>query len=110
MRIGSSAIDSVLTGRGESIVTSRAQGSSPFAISNARVALADDGHAAALVLAAAAACRRSGRPCSKPGTFGRHGSVTPIAKTAARQRYSPSVVASTIRPSSSRRVDSQRQP
>ena len=37
---------------------------------------------------------------------GTHGSVIPIASTAARQRYSPSLVTRTIEPSSSR-VDSQ---
>ena len=45
-----------------------------------------------------------------PGTGESHGVVTPIAKTAARARYSPSEVSSTSRPSSSRRVPSQRQP
>ena len=39
MRIGSSAIDSVFTGRGESIVTSRAHGSRPLAISNPELRL-----------------------------------------------------------------------
>jgi hypothetical protein len=45
-----------------------------------------------------------------PGIGERHGAVTPIAKTAARQRYWPAVVSSASRPSGSRRVDSQRQP
>ncbi len=39
-----------------------------------------------------------------------HGSVTPSAKTAAWQRYSPSLVVSVSEPSSSRRVDSHVQP